>query len=238
MEFNVSNIFCCGDIHGDLNFFSRQIQLLPENSILVQIGDFGTGFIGRSIFERFVYEWQTELAAKNCFVFVLRGNHDMEETHFEGQYLLPNIQFLPDYSVIKINDKNCLFVGGAISVDRKVRRQGVSYWDTEPFIYDCEAVENIKKEYGEIFGIFTHSAPSYCDPVQFHGIVLDYAKIDPTLTQELLAERKEIDKLFDFKPKLHVYGHFHHSNLERINDCDHHLLGINEMKDLTKYFNE
>ena len=48
-------------------------------------------------------------------------------------------------------------------------------------------------------------------------------------------EDKKENKKENNKIKKHFYGHFHKSNLEIINEIDHHLLDINEFYHLYPY---
>ena len=124
---------------------------------------------------------------------------------------------------MEYNGKKIQFIGGAVSIDRSHRTEGVSYWANEGLVFDeskCEKVDIL----------VTHTAPSWCFPQKFNDMVLYWTAQDKTLMVELLEERKLMDNIFNIcQPSLHLYGHFHSSCTEEIDGCKHKLLNIDEI---------
>ena len=61
-------------------------------------------------------------------------------------------------------------------------------------------------------------------------MVYDWAQDDGYLLEELTLEREVMSEIFKVcQPSLHLYGHFHDSWNEEINECKHRLLNINEI---------
>jgi hypothetical protein len=219
-----------GDIHGNFNQLIGWMHQNKdrENCYLVQVGDFGIGF--RPKFEHHeLKNISKKLKKKNHTILVIRGNHDNPE-YFDGNHDYDNIKFLPDYTTMNLNGYNHLFVGGAVSIDRKLRQEGISYWKDEIFIYDEEKLKNIN----EIDVLVTHTCMSFNKPTFFNGLVYSFAAKDPELIKELDQERELVDLMWKTlnengnKIKLHLYGHFHFPNTEYINDTKHILLDIDE----------
>jgi DNA repair exonuclease SbcCD nuclease subunit len=171
------------------------------------------------------------LAEKNCKMIAIRGNHDKPSHFGANEYNLDNITFLPDYTYININGKRYLFVGGATSVDRLARKEGVDYWKSEKVTYLSDDDFN-KLSPADV--LILHSAPDFCYPRGYdHPFVLAYGRHDKTLIDELKVERQYLAKLVDYvKPKEVFYGHFHNCNREESNRgyvCKYTLLNINQM---------
>jgi calcineurin-like phosphoesterase family protein len=62
------------------------------------------------------------LHEKDIFMIAIRGNHDNPE-YFKGDYKFTNLHLVPDYTVLKLEGQNFLFIGWSISIDRKPRIQ-------------------------------------------------------------------------------------------------------------------
>ena len=157
----------------------------------------------------------------------IRGNHS-DPYYFQGvnRISLSNFQLIEDYTVAEYDGKSIQFIGGAVSIDRTARKEGVSYWEDE-------AVELDRDKCKEVDILVTHTAPSWCFPQQFNEMVYGWARDDAYLLEDLTDERAIMDEIFKLcKPKLHLYGHFHSSWTEEINGCKHKLLNINETYEL------
>jgi hypothetical protein len=61
---------------------------------------------------------------------------------------------------MKYGKETIQFIGGAISIDRTGRKEGVSYWSDESIIYKPELIQNVDI-------LVTHTAPSFCHPQEF-----------------------------------------------------------------------
>jgi predicted phosphodiesterase len=238
-KYNYENVYMLGDIHGAFKRTKNNINNLPDNSLIIQVGDFGVGFNvynERNDFPKL----NLKLAEKNSHLLAIRGNHD-DPSYFNGDTFkklkeelgLTRIELLEDYSVINVNGEHVLCIGGAISIDRIHRITGVSYWSDEKYNHDLEKLKEI--DINSVSCVITHTAPQNCFPVGFNKIVEHYILMDGALEYELLKEREEMQELFDFlkkesKVKNWYYGHFHSSNTETIEDVKMQLLGIDEFK--------
>jgi hypothetical protein len=228
------SVYVLGDTHR-LSLFHRFIDLIPNNSLLIGVGDHGEGFGLFSEDEKIYNALDQELEWKECKLFTIRGNHTKTSYYTENKFPnLKNIELIKDYTYKTINNKVFLFVGGAVSVDRLGRKEGVDWWSNEGVEYlSGDKFSGLKK----CDVLITHSAPDFCSPVGYDvPIVIGWAKHDKTLIQDLQKERQYLTKLCDkVKPKLAYRGHFHASNVEIINrgyECRHHLLDIGELREV------
>lgn len=238
-----NNIIYIGDIHGE---FKTLIHLLKrykiEDSTLIQVGDFGLGFFKETKDRMDLVELNMFLKKINCDLLAIRGNHD-DPKFFDGSFDLSRIKLLPDYTVLMIGDLKHLFVGGAVSVDRsfRIKRDSIkgkkSYWENETFILDESKLIGLS----DIDVLITHSAPSFAYPYLtevFDSNMQERFNEDEYLKLDITKERNDLSNLFNIlrsngsNVKYHLYGHFHQSYRMEKDGCVHHLLNINEFKQL------
>lgn len=221
-------MYFMGDNHGD---YDLMIQIIKNHDIsdcyFIHLGDGGEGFLPTEKQIRQFTHLNEFFKARNAHYMSIRGNHS-DPFYFkpENQIALSNFELIEDYTIMEYNGKTIQFIGGAISIDRTHRSEGISYWIDEPVRYDdhkCQKVDIL----------VTHTAPSWCFPQQFNRTVYDWAARDVSLLKDLTNERTTMDNIFKIcQPVLHLYGHFHSSWTEQVNSCKHKLLDINEIWEL------
>lgn len=214
-----------GDHHGQWDFvFDIIVTKKIENCYIICVGDGGEGFISKDKQLRQFEYLNNEFKNKNIEYKSIRGNHS-DPYFFQKENIisLSNFELIEDYSVYQHDSKLIQFIGGAISIDRTGRKEGVSYWKDEKLVFDKDKCQKVDI-------LVTHTAPSWCFPQQFNEMVYGWAKEDAYLLEDLTDERAVMNEIFKLcKPSLHLYGHFHTSVTERINGCMHKLLDINEI---------
>jgi len=233
-----------GDIHGKTYDLIAKIEKYDlQNEILVLLGDCGVGF---SHVPEYMDRWSDFndfLGKRSIMIYIVRGNHD-NPRYFDGKSDYTNIIFVPDYSVINIGDKNILFLGGAISIDRSVRLNNRSYWKNEGFVFKPEIVKNIKN----VDIVVSHTCPNFAEPISFSSEV-DYwhnfekgmpGNSEINLKEELTKERKDLTYIYNMlkhtnKPKNNIahwfYSHFHFSGRQVYEGVNFVLLDIDEWYD-------
>ncbi len=229
-----------GDTHGNHKLIVHRIKSLKLRDFnMFHVGDFGVGFekdINDDILQ--LKALNKELVKANCYLNVIRGNHD-DPKFFTGEYDLSNLKMLPDYSVVEIGDEKILMVGGAISIDRVDRKRKMlfnelksidhpTYWYDEAFNLD----ENKLKEFRGIDYVITHSSPQFVFPLTKTGFD-NYIALDPKLIDDLNKERLDLEIMYNIlsennKIKKYFYGHFHKQNSEYYNDTNFVCLKIDE----------
>lgn len=239
-------ILYLGDIHCNFNLLVQYVKFYKiKDAHIVQVGDFGVGF------QRLENELKTLqlvnkfLKENNVFVWAIRGNHD-DPVYFENDpFNLTNIKLVKDYTVLDLEDRKILCIGGAVSVDRMLTKTQAQLdgdntrvigqrWITgEEFIYDDTLLRDLRG----INTIVTHTAPDYCFPdnaMGFGAFVDGFIKNDPALRLDLLEERRNMTLAFQTVKMYndithHYYGHFHRSDVLDLMGTKHRLLGIGEL---------
>ena len=165
----------------------------------------------------------------NNKMYVIRGNHD-NPAYFNNDSGYSNIEFLKDYSILKIEGLNILLAGGAISIDRRSRRLGSTYWLEEEFIYKESLVEMAINGLRRVDIVVTHNSPAEFYPQDIDKNVLAWSRKDMQLLSDLPKERYRHSMLLnilvarDLNPKFWYYGHYHLSYFERFEDIDYRIL--------------
>jgi hypothetical protein len=207
-------IYILSDIHGKWDSLFRKIDHYGiKDCHLLSVGDIGVGFLPHEKQLRQLDYANIFFKARGISFMGIRGNHDAP-FYFKGEnrVVLSHLELLGDYTYKTINDQKFLFVGGAISVDRMYRKEGISYWKDEVFVLDESKIE-------ECDVLITHSAMNWIGPVDKQNIALFCAK-DPTLWDECVAERLAHNHLFELaKPKYSYHGHFHINETRVVDGC-------------------
>jgi predicted phosphodiesterase len=218
----MSEAVIIGDVHGKFTDLAHKLlEQQVEHKTLIQLGDFGLGFLPREGEQQLLEVLNHVLQAGQNQLYVIRGNHD-DPAYFTGSDPfpdLPNIHLLPDYSTLEIEGKRLLLAGGAISVDRRARNEGVSWWPDEGFRLDHKALEAL--DLFNLWAVVTHAAPFVAHPHRLSPLVLYFAEKDPTLLDELKAERAALTELYELivsysRPQYWFYGHYHFNATEEV----------------------
>lgn len=243
LEINQENISFWGDTHGNWVYLKNVIKTFQiNNTSFIQVGDFGIGFRDNEV--ELLNDFNSVLRKTNCYLYIIRGNHD-NPNEFTGDITkYSNIVLLKDYTVIKWYDKKILCVGGALSIDReklKLDMQNGSrtvWWENEQFVYDEAILEDIIANHN-INIVVTHTAPTHFHPIsgRLSQIVQRFAKNDKTLVNDLHAERLLLNKLYnkvvDAGYVTHwYYGHFHYFDAKYIDGVNIKLLNIDEISQI------
>ncbi len=160
-----------GDLHGDINRFSETFipneASLTENDYLIICGDFG--FIFANDDEE--NEWLDVLEKKPYNILWVDGNH--ENFDVINKYpveiwnggkvhrIRRNILHLMRGQIFIIEDKTFFTMGGAYSIDKYMRKEGISWWPQEiPNEEEYkEATRTLLMYKNKIDYIITHTAP-------------------------------------------------------------------------------
>lgn len=244
----MKGFFVIGDTHGNHKLIIHRIKSGKlENETFFHVGDFGVGFRDYTKDVHELRELNKFLKVKNCHLYVIRGNHD-NPAFFDGNHNYSNLHLMEDYSVVEVNGDNVLMVGGAVSVDRKLRKDDMQkyasvgrdvelYWYDEGFVLDEEKLKDIKG----VRYVITHSSPKFVYPIndQSNGVdshgpfVQRFAWEDYGLKDDLNKERNDITRMWELLQDYNFidkwfYGHFHTSERELIDGTEFILLNINE----------
>ena len=155
----------------------------------IQLGDMGVGFIGwnENIFKN--------IGTEHKFI---RGNHD-NPGECEN---VPN--YMGDFGFIE--KQNLFYVSGGLSLDKKYRILGFSWWNNEEFSYkqaiDC--IELYQKSRPRI--MISHECPT---EIKYLSLMDRYNNDIISNTEKLLQNLLEIHR-----PDIWIFGH-HHRRIKR-----------------------
>lgn len=168
-----------GDIHGKLPQYLRLLDGCTES---VQVGDFGYGF-GLQGQAEFIAQHMPQ-KGKHYFI---RGNHDNPAECAKSKHWIPDGTY----------ENGIMFVGGADSIDKEYRTEGVSWWRDEELSYS---------ELGAMIDIYiankprimvTHDAPE-------SAVARFFNCYDGNRT------RQAFDAMFSIhNPEIWIFGHWH-----------------------------
>ena len=240
------SVVISGDIHGEFDTLVYQmcVQYDMHDTLLIVAGDCGFGFEKPAYYEQVFQRVQKRLTEHNCWVAMIRGNHD-NSVYFEQQMIAhERFRTMPDYMVVEACGHHILCVGGAISIDRAWRKQQMMrqpgkecYWRDEMPRYDAAMLNDIKAAGIPIDIVVTHTAPSFCE-LQTKSGLMSWASQDPDLLQDCDHEREQMDELLkhlksDGHPVARwCYGHFHQSWHSEILGTFFKMLDIREFYEL------
>lgn len=209
-----------GDVHGKYKQYERIIAGC-QNSI--QVGDMGVGFVRQDNYggegERRFYANPPHDKMKEGNHRFIRGNHDNpQECYKHGQYIGDGR--VEPIKSIKANlgagRKGTMFVGGGFSIDRAYRTEGYNWWPDEEL--SISELYDLKDQYGEVQPtvMVTHDCPQHVARVMIDtisGLSNGASKIDlGSRTRDAFEGMWHAHK-----PKLWVFGHWHHS-LDKVID--------------------
>ena len=225
-------VWITGDTHGDFDWLSswcHQEQTNKDEDLLIILGDAGIMYYGQYR-ER---EENLKSIIQKCPITLLcvRGNHDARPSSYEniqfvelesdpcvpnGYYYesdYPNIWYVADGSMININNKHCLFIGGAYSVDKEYRQMMGWRWFKDEELTREEQMDILDKVDHHWFDyVFTHTCPYDWMPRDLFMKSIDQSKVSNDMEHFLTT----VSEIIDFDTW--YFGHYH---------ADRHNIEIN-----------
>lgn len=176
---NRKTIRFIGDVHGKIGLYRTLLSIEPKPDTTIQVGDMGAGFVP-------LVEDPTN---RHRFI---RGNHDSPalcKAH-------PN--WIEDGTV----EGKMMFIGGALSIDRDMRTEGVDWWSDEELSISelSQIIDKYEATRPEV--MVTHDFPESVVPHMFHW----YSKEARFQSRT----RQAFDTMFQIhKPNMWIGGHWH-----------------------------
>lgn len=243
-------MYIMGDSHSIGSFKEAVKKSQLDNVNLIHVGDFGLGFNALWYDLQQLDSLDEFLGNKGINLYVIRGNHD-NPIFWNRRYGLNlpkynNINLIDDYTIRKIEDRNILFMGGAISIDRLIRsaEHPPTWWVDEKFEYNILKLKEVLSKIDKLDIVVTHTAPGFALPYAKSGfpklvqnwIDLEEQHLKVDLGRELMEERMQLHSIYKHievdsgkLPDYWFYGHFHRHS-EEIHDKTKFVgLGINEI---------
>jgi len=197
-----------GDVHGA---YGAYLDCIGDAERSVQVGDFGMGFLHHCDIEHMHTKVNPE---QHKFI---RGNHDDPAMCKAFPHYIPDCSYDDELSMF--------FMGGAWSIDRWARTEGINWWPDEELNYAqlSEAIdifERVKPAY-----VVTHDCPFSVAQTLFKDVAA--YPVRPTDTSRALDLM-----LKAHQPKMWLFGHWHHHCREVIEGCEFVCLDINQAIDI------
>ncbi len=212
-------IYFTGDTHGDLARFSSKNfpigKTLTKSDYVVILGDFGCIWSGDRK-DDYNLRWLDEKPWTTLFIdgnhenFNLLNQHPIEIwNNGKIHRINDNVIHLMRGQVFEIDGNTFMTMGGASSIDKNYRKEGVSWWKEE-MPNDEEKQElltNLEKYDYKVDYVLTHTCPMdifnfYADPGK---LGLKFSHINHEL--ELFFNELVFKKKLQFKRWL--FGHMH-----------------------------
>lgn len=198
-----------GDTHGNVGAIRYKAEIAKEHGAdrILVVGDFGLwpGHDG----VRYLDEVNRIAHDFNIHVFALPGNHEDHDqwdkwmnfglpTASGFTYVRDRLLLSPKVHNWKWGGRRFFICGGAVSIDKKWRTEGVSWWAGEQF--DENNLASVLKYRGaSIDYLFTHDCSDYTPWKN---------RLKPDLDSQ--RNRNRIDQAINhLKPRMHFHGHMH-----------------------------
>ena len=210
----MNRVFVAGDFHGDLDISKMRSKKFPEgkeltkNDYLIQLGDFGLVFHNtQTKKEKYWLDWLNDKPWTTLFI---DGNHDnhpklalLDEVDMFGDkvgVLRDSIFHLKRGRIYTIANRTFFALGGAYSIDKMYRTEGVNWWPTEePSYYESKiAYDNLERANWKVDYVITHDGPRHITEklASYH--------VEESYTERILSD---VFKKINFKH--HYFGHHH-----------------------------
>ena len=203
-------LYITGDTHGNFDRILKWTETAKPNKdkdFLFILGDFGYIWDNkRTSFEKDNLDFISCLPFTTLFIDGNHENHErlnsMRVVNFSGgkaHKVYDSIYHLMRGQVYEIAGKRIFTFGGASSIDKHLRTEGMSWWKEEEFNYHeaNTAYENLNKVGWEVDYVLTHSAPFSIRDKLFESN-------KPSSTERMLEAM-----LRNIKFKRWYFGHYH-----------------------------
>lgn len=210
-EYTDHNVLILGDTHGQFDWMEHVVIPYAATArchTIMQVGDFG--FVWDNdidVVNATLDRLNALLAGVNVSLLFLPGNHENHPmlAHLaseaartsEGHYALRSHLFYTGRSAVWTwEGLRVAAVGGATSIDRHMRKPGVSWWPEEEL-----SEEELQRalDFGPVDVLFTHDAPA--------GVPM---KLIPDLVSAMhRTNMSHLGRML--KPSLWFHGHYHES---------------------------
>jgi len=187
-------IYVTGDTHGRFERFSNKswpgIRSFTEDDVVIVAGDFG--LLWSNVPDQEELYWRKWLTSKPWTLLFLDGNHE-NHPRLRALPTVPmyggtvgvvekNIFYLRRGEIYTIQDRKIFIFGGAASIDKACRTEGISWWPEEiPSYAEMDyGLSNLEKHQYAVHYIIAHTGPQdICEDLfrKYGGIGYD---TDPT----------------------------------------------------------
>lgn len=205
-----------GDWHGVKHWMVKFVVWADRLGIetIVHVGDIG-------FFEmRDLTFLEHELAARDIMLLFIDGNHENHELivslprdEFGMGYVTDHIRHIPRGHLFSLNGQTWMGFGGASSIDRRERIEGVDWWPGELITYS--QVMSVTGKRADV--LVTHDVPMGVPTIDNRYIKHN----NPHWPAERIAESDEQRKLLravfdEVQPQYVFHGHHHYAYMDTL----------------------
>ena len=193
------DIIIIGDVHRDFGILNAFINK-HRPKMIISCGDFG--YWPRIKEKSKGNRPPKPLTVKtgDTKVYFCDGNHEdhWSLNQLENNEVYPNVFYMKRGSVLTLHDgRNCLFMGGAQSIDRDMRLEGFDWFPEEEISW--KDMENLPDPNTKIDIVISHTCPS--------DIISQIGGYNTTVEDWSRKALSHIRQLY--LPDLWYFGHFH-----------------------------
>jgi len=208
--------FITGDKHGnfhDVIMFALRNRTSRKDTLII-LGDAGINYYADERDETL----KKQLHQLQLTMLCVHGNHERrpetigtyeEIERFGGMVYIekefPNLLFAKDGEIYDFGGRKCIVIGGALSIDKQYRKEGVDWWaDEQPSDEIKKRVEQkLDSVDWRVDAVFSHTCPERFIPRECFLDFVDQKTVDQS-TEKWLGE---IEKRLDYKEW--YCGHWH-----------------------------
>lgn len=205
------NIIVFGDWHGNTQFALKALRFSYVDDfadIYLHTGDFGIW--PETISKKsnsYISLLEKELKSQDRELWFIDGNHenfeilDNLEKDSRGLGIVsPHIYHIPRGHRWEWNETTFLGLGGAVSIDRDLRRNFIDYFPAEEI---REQDVKLALNGGPVDILLTHEAPTEAKPVP-------YKDFGGSINRDVRRSTNAILELIQgLTPRLNIHGHYH-----------------------------
>lgn len=210
-------IHVTGDLHGNFDIHKISTRKFPEqkamikNDYVIIAGDAGVVWDNGGQ-DRYIQKY---LNNKNFTLLFIDGNHENHDlidaypvSEWNGgqvHKITDSIIHLMRGQVYMIEGIKIFTFGGATSIDKAYRKEGVSWWARElPSLEECvEGLNNLEKHAWQVDYIITHD----CSDRMFDKLAKSHLFLNGKTKTQLSAFLEELETHVKYKKWL--WGHYH-----------------------------
>lgn len=217
-------ILLLGDIHSNAGILDAALDVAKQSSAvaIIQLGDFG-------LFKENQEWFRSHIEDAHIPIYFIDGNHDdcsrwVQYDSIHRVWDDRELYYVPRGTVMELDGRTIAFMGGASSIDKKIRLENDMHWDHNENIIQEQYNTLLHNAANKKIDIFlTHCPPhsvvqEHFDPLNklFFGVGVDW--IDPN--------QVIIEELWHKLGTPNIYsGHMH----KRVVGMTYRILNINEL---------
>lgn len=222
----IMRILLAGDIHGSKRGIDRAMYYGHDHAVdrVFFLGDFGWTF-GPD----FLAGASKVSKATGLMVEFIEGNHEdfdfllSHSVSSDGyRYLNEHVRHIPRGTILELDDKRVMCMGGGVSIDKVWRVPGKSWWSQEEITDDdIDKAKNLIDATGPVHAMFTHDGPLLPG---LSNKNFSHMNVDPIIMDDINRSNRHMRKVEDLmhicQPGYVYHGHHHVRNTDII-DAGH-----------------